>query len=83
VTRVDGPQEIRAGHPDLGRELLHAHGSNNLAKRDLKWNLLVDRSEQKFSREFRIPKMLRQPNIPAFMSPCHAFSPPDSRANRS
>jgi len=45
VARVEGPQEIRASHPDFGRKLLHADRSNNFAERDLKWNLLVDRSE--------------------------------------
>ena len=68
---VEGPQEIRAGHPYLGRELLHAHRSNNLAKRDLKRNLFVDRSEQKFSGELRIPKVFRQPDIPIAASSCH------------
>ncbi len=71
MSRVESPQEIRAGHPDLGRELLHAHRSNNFAKSDLKWNVLVDRCEQELSGELRIPKILRQPSIPLLMSPCH------------
>jgi len=45
VWRVEGPQEIRAGHPYFGRELLHARRSDNFAKRDLKRNLFVDRAE--------------------------------------
>ena len=64
VARTERSQEIRAGHPYLGRELLHAHRSNNLADGDLQRNLFVDRSEEKFSGEFWIPKILRQPNIP-------------------
>jgi hypothetical protein len=45
VARVESPQEIRAGHAYLDREFLHTHRSNNFAKRDLKRNLFVDRSE--------------------------------------
>lgn len=69
VARVKCPQEIRARHSYPGRELLHAHRSNNLAKGHLKRNFLVDRCEQEFSGELWIPKILRQPNIPVLMSP--------------
>ena len=71
MARVEGPKEIRTRHPYLGCEFLHAHRSNNFAKRDLKGHILVDRSEEKFSGELRIPKILRQPNIPVLVSPCH------------
>jgi hypothetical protein len=46
VARVEASQEIRAGDPHLGGELLHAHRSNNFAKRDLKRNFLSRRFEQ-------------------------------------
>jgi hypothetical protein len=59
VARVEGPQEIRARHPDLGREFLHAHRSNDFGKRHLKRNALIDRCEQKLASEFSVPKILR------------------------
>jgi hypothetical protein len=56
---MEGAQEIRARHPDLGRELLHPHRSNDLGERDLKRDTLVDRSQEELASEFSIAKILR------------------------
>ena len=58
MARVESPNEIRARHSYLGRELLHAHRSNDFGKGDLKRNALVDRSQEELASEFSIPKIL-------------------------
>jgi hypothetical protein len=74
VAGIQCPQKIRARHSNLGRELFHAHRSNDFAKRHLKRNTFLDRRQQKFAGEFSIPQTFRQRNIPVLMSPCHVFS---------
>jgi hypothetical protein len=64
---------FRAGHPGLGRELLHAHGTNHLPERYPNSNaLLVDRGQQELSRELGVLQVAGETerSSPHFVLPC-------------